>query len=180
MSPRTGVAAPGGKVSGAESLQKHPHSSLLFPSILVLDVHNLHAKKSVQSHQPRVLSNWLIVASGDVTAQPKCGEEWKPLWEAEVWPGRCQLPSDPREDKEIQVVGKKGQGNEGRSAQHQGQHGEHSARLVLTSSAVSQRDNDQGSTSGQASVPVCPREMGEARESMGFAAGRSSWVWVQL
>lgn len=35
-------------------------------------------------------------------------------------------------------------------------------------------DNNQGSTSGQASVPVCPREMGEARESMGFAAGKSS------
>lgn len=32
------------------------------------------------------------------------------------------------------------------------------------------RDNDQGSASGQANVPVCPRGMGEA--------GKSSWVRV--
>lgn len=37
-------------------------------------------------------------------------------------------------------------------------------------------DTHQGSTSGQASVPVCPRGMGEARGS----TGKSSWVWVQL
>lgn len=35
-------------------------------------------------------------------------------------------------------------------------------------------DNNQGSTSGQASIPVCPWEMGKARESMGFAVGKSS------
>lgn len=116
-----------------------------------------------------------------MTAQPKHGEEvHKPLWEAGIWPGRHRLPPGSRKDKETQEVGKKGQGNEGRSAQHQGQHSEHSARFVLTSMAVSQRDNNQDSTSGQASVPVCPREVGEARESMGFAAGKSSWVWVQL
>lgn len=121
------------------------------------------------------------MASGDVTAQPKHGKEvHKPLREAEIWPGRRRLPPGSRKDKEIQEVGKKGQGNEERSAQHQGQHSEHSARFVLTSSAVSQRDNNQGSSSGQAIVPVCPREVGEARESKGFAAEKSSWVWVQL
>lgn len=35
-------------------------------------------------------------------------------------------------------------------------------------------DNNQGLTSGQVNIPVCPREMGEARESMGFAVGKSS------
>lgn len=85
---------------------------------------------------PKCSENWLIVASGDVTAKLKPDEVHKPLWEAEIWPGRHH----PRRDKLMSEVGKKGREKEQRLDWYQGMAQRVFRLPCLTSLVVSQLD----------------------------------------
>lgn len=142
---------------------------------------------------PKCSENWLIVASGDVTAKLKPDEVHKTLREAEIWPGR----HDPRRDKLMSEVGEKGRGKERRLVWYQGMAQQVFCQPCLTSLVVSQLDttvSDRDGSGFSIRPSVCTsvppgngRDMGKhgisrRREQLGLSANagiscRGLWLY---